>query len=198
MQKEDFETRDSSGILNVLFKKVLITDSINNYLETERKCSIMRQYKIDKKIIKLAKNQELMIKYLNVCFEKIVKPMTEKLKEYMKNFKISTESEIFCNDLSFKILHSDMPKKDYRREMNHYDDDKELSLQTKNSIISLFRSEFDSLVQLFQSDHNAKLNLAVALYFASYYDEFCENKELFDAYENIKDFQKFKTNWSEF
>lgn len=45
-----------------------------------------------------------MIEYLQICYENIVKPMTEELKNYMKTFKISTESEIFCNNLSFKLL----------------------------------------------------------------------------------------------
>ena len=54
MEKEEFETRESSGILNILFKKVFITDSINKYLDFERKSSIKRDYRIDKKILKLA------------------------------------------------------------------------------------------------------------------------------------------------
>ena len=36
--------------------------------------------------------------------------MTKELKEYMRDFRISTEGEIFCNDLSFKYLQSNPMK----------------------------------------------------------------------------------------
>ena len=44
-------------------------------------------------------DENKMVKYLAMCFDKIVKPMTIELKNFMKNYQISTESEIFCNDL---------------------------------------------------------------------------------------------------
>lgn len=172
MEKEDHQTRESSGILNVLFKEIQISGSIEKYLQLEWKASIKRDYQIDMKILKMAKNPDHMTRYLNICSTTIVEPMNRELKLIMRMFKIATESEIFCNDLSYKFLHCDDDKNKFNtKRENDIDDSKEHYYSFKKVIVDTFKEKFKFLIENHLArDPDAKLNLSVALYFATYYD----------------------------
>ena len=61
--------------------------------------------------------------------------MTKELKEYMRDFRISTEGEIFCNDLSFKYLQSNPMK---QRNDEETEDTKQNLQELKRLLIEIY------------------------------------------------------------
>ena len=95
--------------------------------------------------------------------------MTKELKDYMQDFKISTEGEIFCNDLSFKYMQSNPQK---QRNDDGTEDNKENMMELKRLLVEIYRNAFDRLVKEKKaSDSDANQNLATAIYIATYFEE---------------------------
>lgn len=49
-----------------------------------------------------------MFEYLALCYEKIVRPMSIRLKKIMMNFNLANEGELFACDLRFRLCHLGM------------------------------------------------------------------------------------------
>lgn len=135
MQKKSYQTRESSSILSILFKNIEIETSINEFISHDQEVSIKFNYDLDPKIINQAPNLNIVIDYLHLVLQEIVIPMTKELKEYMRDFRISTEGEIFCNDLSFKYLQSNPMK---QRNDEETEDTKQNLQELKRLLIEIY------------------------------------------------------------
>ena len=59
---------------------------------------------MDSRILDQVKDLKAMLTYLPEVYEKIVKPMTQRLKQLTLEMNFGCEAEIFSTDLRFKMF----------------------------------------------------------------------------------------------
>ena len=141
-----------------------------------------------------------MHRYLKQVHAEIVKPCVLKLKGLMQTFNFASEAEIFSSDLRFKMFDNSSDNR-YRSNMPNKNEDSMARLKSKlGKITDKFSAKFVELTEQHEkglnvkkiADPDAKTNLAVAVYLATYLDcnqttkEYLEQRN--DDDDILKDF----------
>lgn len=132
-----------------------------------------------------------MHSYLKICYEKIVEPMNLFFKKVMMYFQLANEGELFANDLKSRLCYSlgGEDKQYYTGDPGSKNEDAIQNLNTmKRQIIEKFNGLLTEIVdQGTQSgDHQARLNVSVALYLATYFDHNASGKRYMEIHRNDK------------
>lgn len=116
-EKEFKRIRKSEGVLGKLYRDIQNESAMDAFLRNDYKHSIMLDYQLDPRILSLPLNVNEMHKLLQIAFQKLVAPMTLRIKQLMTEFCFATESELFSSDLRYKfcddslrnVYHNDYP-----------------------------------------------------------------------------------------
>lgn len=88
-----------------MFDEVNFEDAYKKVLINEHGMSILLKYFLNHEILKLS-DPKKFIPLLIPAYEKIVIPCLEKIKTYMKMYRIANEGEMFSTDFSFRMCDS--------------------------------------------------------------------------------------------
>ena len=163
--------RQSDGILGILYRKISCDQPMYEFQLQDYKSSVLLDYKLDQKILRLATDQQKMHSYLPIVFSEIVQPMIKAIRKLMLQYVFVAEAEIFTSDLHFKMFDSSTQNqyKGGEGPMKHEDASENLKFQLEQ-IKKRFEKVYTEL--LFRPEiQGDRKNLAVAVYLATYFDE---------------------------
>ena len=198
-EKDNQESRLSDGVLGVLYRDISNEGPMEAFIRQDYQTAIKFEYELDKRIVAQAQNPALMHSYLSGVNSSIVQPMIKKLKQLMMEFNFASEAEIFASDLRFKMFDS---TSDNRYSCNIPLKNEESMNRIKGKLdrlIQRFKSKFNDLAETHRQgqgergikDADSEVNLAVAVYLATYLDVNDSTKAYFDAHQQDKRFYDF-------
>ena len=124
-----------------------------------------------------------MHSYLKKVFQLIVRPFISALRQIMLCFGFSNEACLYASDLRFKLCEDTVKGFHGSEAMKH--EDAMVSLREKlGRSRSRFRNRFDDMQKEAEEkgDPDARVNLAVALYLATYFDANTSCREYYNLY----------------
>ena len=140
-----------------------------------------------------------MHRYLSEVYSALVKPCVAKLKQIMLEFNFSSEAEIFSSDLRFKMFDNTSDNR-YKCNMPLKTEDSMSRLKSKlGRITERYTAKFNEIVETHEKghgkwglpDHDARRNIAVATYLATYFDVNQATKDYYALNQDDKTFNDF-------
>ena len=198
-EKDNQESRRSEGVLGKLYRDIRNEDVMEEFIKQDYETAILFKYEIDKRIIGQVQNTALMHSYLSEVFQSIVKPMVSAIKVFMKEFNFPSEAEIFSSDLRFRMFDGVSDNR-FRSDMLLKNEELMSRLKSKlNRVVDRFKSKFDDLIVKHREgkgergikDADSEINLAVAVYLASYLDLNESTKAYYLSHREDKRFSEF-------
>ena len=141
-----------------------------------------------------------MHSYLADVYTKIVSPMSIFIKKIMMYFQLANEGELFACDLKFRLCHlqANDDRSGYIGDPGCKVEDAIQNLNTmKRQCTDKFKTALTEMITEANEagDANARINISVALYLATYYDFNPSCKEYTMTYHSEPNFDKFLTVW---
>jgi hypothetical protein len=145
---------------------------------------------------------ELVLEYLPMCYDEIVQPMSQVFRKIMSFFHLSVEGELYSSDLKFRLSY--IRGKDQNLQYTGDSGMKqENTISNLNTLKRFHTSRFQEILKLIltkylPTDPHAKLNLAVAIYLATYFhpsNHSCIS--LLGQYNEVSGLKKFVEMWQE-
>ena len=177
-EKDHEEMRISDGVLGHLYRDISNVEAWEAFILRDHQSSIKYEYDLSSEIIDQAKNKSIMHRYLSEVYSALVKPCVAKLKQIMLEFNFSSEAEIFSSDLRFKMFDNTSDNR-YKCNMPLKTEDSMSRLKSKLSrITERYTAKFNEIVETHEKGHgkwgvpdqDARINIAVATYLATYFD----------------------------
>ena len=165
-------------MLGKLYRDIRNEQAMDDFINADYETAIKFEYSLDQRVIDQAINTGLMHSYLSEVNKGIVQPMIKTLKQFMLEFNFASEAEIFSSDLRFRMFDDNCDNR-YRCNIPLKNEETMSRLKGKlTRLIQRFQLKFTEMVEKHRDgkgergikDDCSEVNLAVAIYLATYLD----------------------------